>query len=132
MDNIEDKEQEFEYYVSLINAFTIYYKKRQHINDNANMLEGMDYTDPSSTNKITEEFYEHIRKYKEYLRDDTTNANKDDKDINNKKETVVYELTINKKVTKVSKFIFPLIMYLVDENILIDSDRYAEWEIKQL
>lgn len=135
----ESFDELFDGYVNLINVFIIYYNKTHKRKENIMLLNDINITDPSSTNNIMEDFFVHIKKYKECADDKTLTKLYDssDKTIDYNKEKELYELTIEDKTNEkkipikfYSRFILPLLKYLVEEDIW--SDPHICWDIKHI
>lgn len=52
------------FYVDMINNYLEYYKKNNNKNQDFTIFDGIDTTDPTSTNHSLEQFYEQMCKYK--------------------------------------------------------------------
>jgi len=52
------------FYVDMINNYLEFYKKNNNKNQDYTMFDGIDTTDPTSTNHSLEQFYEQMCKYK--------------------------------------------------------------------
>jgi len=66
---IPTEELDYGRYVDILNIFTIYHKTLYNKNKSANLFDGINYQEPSATNREIEKLYEEIYRYKMAQRD---------------------------------------------------------------
>jgi hypothetical protein len=125
-DDSEDEEAKFN--INLLNVFIKYYTMTYPEKRISNMFEGIDITNVTQTNHITELFYGAMKEY-----DDNYNQHKKDEgskseyqkckvykpskfNITNVDEC--YGLSVNGKLEYVSELLFPLIICVADKFML--------------
>lgn len=128
-EDLTDKEAEK--LVDIINAFQVHYKKLFKKKDTDNMFADLDISDPLSTNRSMEFLYDHIYKYKENQKIDSSRNNlyNEDDNIDLEKFDEFYALMINGEINKLSESMYSLINYLVNKH---ENWYEIKWEIINL
>ncbi len=102
-------------YVDIINIFHAYYKRINKIENNEHMFHEYDYDMPTSTNKSSEFFYDHMFIYRQGVKNNPDLVKLyDENDIDNLNYDNIYTLMIDLDIVKVSGSLFSIIHYLAN------------------
>ena len=100
--------------VNLINNYTDYYKKIKKKPSNFNMFDGINISDPSSTNGALEEFYGKMIEYKTFQKHHPEYIKIHYDDIIIKHDSEIYGLLENGKLICKSISLFSLLVELTN------------------
>lgn len=104
-----------EFLVELLNIFQVYYRNLYNKDVKENMFDGVDFKNPSSTNRSMELFFEIFHEYKENKskNENLTKVFEPDEQIFTEN---IYALLIDDNINKISPCLFSLIIHLGTNN----------------
>ncbi len=130
---LHPEEEQMQPYVDMLNIFTIYYRQLFAKQNNTTLLDDIDGTNPASTNRQLELFYEGIHKYKNRISDDeielyTLSDYKKKYKIIPNDVTAIYIVQVN-NVKKITHSIISAIMFVSKHDWMTET---CEWSIQQI
>jgi len=125
--NIDPKNIDQNLNTNLFNLYNAYYKHRFFITNKSSLIDDIDPSDQSDTNRALEFIFQSIYETKEYLKKHSIinvyeHSKNNDRLINMK---LFYILSIDGKYTKICELLHPLMIYLSKQSNLEKLD----WKI---